>query len=274
MRKSAFLFCMACISFANAQIIRVEHFNAHTTHAPELFELFKAKFKLPLIYDYQEYGNFSSGGLWFGNITLEFVNYHGSIPGKALFKGIALEPIQHADAVVRMLDDYVVIHNPPVTARFTVDNVEKTFCTNIALKEPSSDDVLVFVCDYTDRAFINNLKKKARKIFTEQEGGPLGIIGLKKIIIQTAHLERTLQAWISIPGAKKTGNNHFSFLDGPEIIVEKADKDGIKEIQVQVRSVETASKFLTENQMLFMENKITLIDPEKVFGLRIILEQE
>ena len=273
MRKNAFLFCMACISFANAQIIRVQHFDAHTTHAPELFELFKTKFKLPLIYDYREYGNFSSGGLWFGNSILEFVNYEGLAPGKALFKGIALEPIQHTDAIVRMLDDYGVVHGPPVTAGFTVDNIEKTYWTNIALKEPGSDDVRVFVCDYTDRALVNNLKKKARKIFTEQGGGPLGIIGLKKIIIETSDLEKTLQGWISIPGAKKTGNNHFSFFDGPEIIVEKADKDGIKEIQVQVRSVEAASKFLMENQMIFMENKTILINPGKVFGLRIILEQ-
>jgi hypothetical protein len=81
-----------------------------------------------------------------------------------------------------------------------------------------------------------------------------------------------MQAWVSIPGAKKTGN-HFKFIEGPEIVVEKADRDGIKEIQVQVRSMEAASKFLTDNQMLSVENKITMIDPGKIFGLWIVLEQ-
>ncbi len=120
---------------------------------------------------------------------------------------------------------------------------------------------------------MNNPKKAARKIFAEEEGGPLGIIGLKKIIIGSSNFEKTVHAWISIPGAKKTGDNHFSFFDGPEIVVEKAEKDGIKEIQVQVRSMEAASKFLTENHMLSMQNNTTLIDPEKLYGLRIVLQQ-
>jgi hypothetical protein len=274
MRKVLFICCfISCSFFAGAQIAKVEHFNAHTTHATELFNLFKTKFQLPVIYDYQEFGNFSSGGLWLGNITLEFVNYQGLNTGITLFKGIALEPVQHADTILRMLDEFSVAHSNPVPARFTVDNVEKTYWTNIGLKDLSADDIRVFICDYTDRAFVNTPKKAARKTFMEDEGGPLGIMGLKKIIIGSANIEKALHAWISIPGAKKTGANHFSFFDGPEIVVEKAEKDGIKEIQVQVRSIEVASKFLTENNMLSMENTTTLIDPGKLYGLRIILQQ-
>jgi hypothetical protein len=251
----------------------VEHFNAHTIHAPELFELFKTKFRLPVIYDYQEFGNFSSGGLWLGNITIEFVNYQGLNAGPAIFKGISLEPIQHADSVLRMLDEFAIAHGTPSPARFRVDNVEKTYWTNIGLKDLSADDIRVFICDYTDRGFVNTPKKNARLLLDKEQGGPLGIMGLKMIIIGTKNVEKALHAWISIPGAKKTNNNHFSFFEGPEIVVEKADTEGIKEIQVQVKSVETASKFLTENHMLLIENDRTLIDPEKIYGLRIVLEQ-
>ncbi|MES2329072.1 MAG: hypothetical protein V4539_05675 [Bacteroidota bacterium] len=272
MRKLALIFCIACASLAEAQVVKVDHFYAHTTHAPELFELFKTTFKLPPVYDYQEFGSVSSGGLWLGNITLEFVNYSGLGAEKALFKGLALEPVQHTDTIVQLLDDYGVIYGPPAPVRFTVDGVEKTYWTNIVLKELSSNDIRVFICDYTDRSFLSDPKKKANKIFTDQAGGPLGIIGLRKIVVAASNMEKALHAWVSIPGAKKTGN-HFTFIDGPEIILEKSDKDGIKEIQVQVRSVEAASKFLTENQMLSVENKTTMIDPRKVFGLRIILEQ-
>ncbi len=273
MRKATFLFCMVCISFTNAQIVRVEHFDAHTTHAPELFELFKTKFKLPLIYGYQDHGNFSRGSLWFGNATIEFISDRELAPDKALFKCIALEPIQHTDTILRMLDDYGVLYNPPVVTKITVDNAGRNYRTNIALKELSSDDVHVFICDYTDRVFMNDTKKAAQKILTEKNGGPLGIMGLRKIIITTPDIEKILHAWVSIPGAKKTGN-YFYFFSGPEIVIEKGDKDGIKEIHVQVRSVETAAKFLSDNQMLLVEDKTALIDPEKLFGLRIVLEQE
>jgi hypothetical protein len=274
MRRILFIVCLLSAQFfAGAQISKVEHFNAHTIHAQELFELFKTKFRLPVIYDYQELGNFSSGGLWLGNITIEFVNYQGLNAGAAIFKGISLEPVQHADTVVRMLDEYAIAHSSPAPARFTVDNVEKTYWTNIGLKDLSADDVRVFICDYTDRNFVNTPKKNARLLLAKEQGGPLGIVGLKRIIIGTANVDKALHAWVSIPGAKKTDNNHFNFFEGPEIVLEKADKEGIKEIQVQVKSVETACKFLTENHMLCTENNITLIDPEKIYGLRIVLEQ-
>jgi hypothetical protein len=272
MRKVALIIYLACASIADAQVIKVDHFYAYSTNAPELFEMFKNKFKLPLIYDYQEFGNVSGGGLWLGNVTLGFVNYRGLGPEKALFKGLALEPVQHTDTITQILDDLGVVYNPPIPVRFTVDGVDKTYWTNIVLKDLTSGDIRVFICDYTDRNFLSAPKKAARKIFTEQGGGPLGIIGLRKIVVAASDIDKALQAWVSIPGAKKNGN-HFRFIDGPEIVVEKAEKDGIKEIQVQVRSVEAASKFLTDNQMLSTENKITMIDPGKVFGLRIVLEQ-
>lgn len=272
MRKIALIIYMACASLAEAQVIKVDHFYAYSNNAPELFEMFKTKFKLPAVYDYQEFGNVSSGGLWLGNITMQFVNYRGLGSDKALFKGLALEPVQHTDTITQILDDYGVVYNPPTPVRFMVDGVDKTYWTNIVLKDLTSGDVRVFICDYTDRSFLSAPKKAARKAFAEQGGGPLGIIGLRKIVIAASDVEKCMQAWVSIPGAKRTGN-HFKFIEGPEIVVEKAEKDGIKEIQVQVRSVEAASKFLTEHQMLSQENKITMIDPGKVFGLRIVLEQ-
>jgi hypothetical protein len=272
MRKIFLIIYMACTALAGAQVIKVDHFYAHSSNAPELFEMFKTKFKLPSIYDYQEFGNVSSGGLWLGNITMEFVNYRGLDSDKAIFKGLALEPVQHTDTITQLLDDYGVVYNPPTPVRFTVDGVDKTYWTNIVLKDLTSSDIRVFICDYTDRSFLSVPKKTARKIFAEQGGGPLGIVGLKKIVIAASDIEKSMQAWVSIPGAKKTGN-HFTFIEGPEIVVEKAEKDGIKEIQLQVRSVEAASKFLTDNQMLSAENKITMIDPGKVFGLRIVLAQ-
>jgi len=265
MRKMLFILCMASMIFsANAQILKVEHFNAHTTHAADLFEMFKTKFKLPVVYEYAAFGNYNSGGLWLGNTTLEFVNYEGLDPAKAIFKGIALEPIQHTDTIIRMLDEYGIAHDPPAPEKFR---------TNIVLKDLTSEDMRVFVCDYTSRAFVNDPKKAARKILAEENGGPLGIIGLKKIVIETTDLEKTLHAWISIPGAQKTGSNHFRFFEGPEIVVEKAGKNAVREIMIQVRSVDEASKFLSANNMLVIENANILIDPKKLSGLRIILQQ-
>jgi hypothetical protein len=123
----------------------------------------KQNSNLPAVYDYQEFGNVSSGGLWLGNIMLEFVNYRGGNSDKALFKGLALEPVQHTDTITQLLDDYGVVYNPPVPVRFTVDGVDKTYWTNIVLKDLTSSDIRVFICDYTDRSFLSLPKKTAGK---------------------------------------------------------------------------------------------------------------
>ena len=274
MRKLFFICCVVLGAFsARGQVVKAEHFNAYTPYAAELFELCKTKFKLPVIFNYRELAGFSSGGLWLGNIVLEFVNHNGSDNNKTLFKGIALEPIQHADTIVKILDAYGVAHGLPESTRVSVDNTEKLLWTNILIKDISADNIRVFVCDYADRVYINTPKKAARKIFNETGGGPLGIVGLKKIVIGSANISKALHGWISLPGVKRISENHFGFFDGPEIVVEKADKDGIKEIQVQVSSLEKATKFLSENKMLAVENNTTLIDPEKLYGLRIVLQQ-
>ena len=121
----ALLVSMRLIS--NAQITKIEHFNAHTTQASVLYDLFKSEFKLPVVYDYQIYGNFSSGGLWLGNVTLEFVDYTGNPYTQAVFKGIALEPLKTTDSIVAMLDNKAVAHASPVPTKFKVNGEDKTF---------------------------------------------------------------------------------------------------------------------------------------------------
>ena len=74
----------------NAQVDRIDHIYVKSSKAEELFDFFKNEIKLPIAWDYEDWGSFSSGGLFFGNANIEIIN--SDTMKWAEFKGIALEP--------------------------------------------------------------------------------------------------------------------------------------------------------------------------------------
>ena len=273
MKKALFIFLLALLSVSGqAQITKIDHFNAHSTEAAALYEFFTSHLRLPVVYAYQSYGNFSSGGLWLGNVTLEFVNYTGNpYTARAVFKGIALEPVNATDSIVALLDKSGVAHAAPVPTKFKVDGADKTFWTNTNLNDLCSADVRVFVCDYEDRAFVNTPKAAANDSLRAIQGGPLGIRGLKTIVLGVTNLEKASSEWAKTPGIKRVPHNGFQFAEGPDIRLQQADRDGVLEIQVQVKSKKAARRFLGQHQWLYREGASVLIDPGKINGLRILL---
>jgi hypothetical protein len=269
-KLSLFLLVSAWCTMLHAQINKVQHFNAHCgdNGAKELFTLFNKTFGLPVVYDYQSFGNFSSGGLWLGNITFEFVGHAGGDDNKAAIIGVSLEPTGHADAIVPVLDRVHITHEAPKVAQMD----GKPFYTVIYLKDFTADKRKIFVCDYADRKFIDGFSIRADSVFKANNGGPLGIVGLKTIVIGTTDLTVQTALWEKIPAIKKTGDHSFGFTDGPDIQLVPDSTECVKEIVVKVQSVEEARVFLSRQGYLKQEESVTMIDPDKVCGLWVILE--
>lgn len=87
----------------------MEHFYLISVNADSLFRLFNAKLGMPVVWDYQTWGEFSSGGVSLGNVVFEFVNYQGVT--KTKFEGIALEPKQSVEEFIKILDVNEVSHD-------------------------------------------------------------------------------------------------------------------------------------------------------------------
>jgi hypothetical protein len=256
-----------------AQITKIEHFNAHHAEAKTLFNLFKSTFNLPEIYPYQNFGPFSSGGLWLGNVTMEFVCPAANPPQKAIFKGVSLEPAQHTDSILPELNKRQIASYPPDPVKTTENGVEKTLWIITGFKDLSAPEQRVFMCDYQDRNWLNGLKKTADDSLKNLQGGPLGIIGMKTIVFGVTNPEKSAATWSLLPGIFASEGNRFSFKKGPNLVLRKSEKDGILEIIVQVKSLKNASFFLAQNQLLKLENGQVLIHPDKLYGLRIVLEE-
>jgi len=273
MKKIVFTFCLVLSGMSMyAQVTSVQHLNAHSRQAPELFKLFHETFGLPVVYDYQSFGSFSSGGLWLGNVTFEFVGAPASSGLPGFFFGIALEPKGHTDSIVTMLDERRIAHAVPEINYWNFKGKKEKFYTVTVLKDLSAKERRVFVCDYEQRDFIKSYSARADSLFKAGNGGPLRITGLKAIVIEVADKDKQAELWASIPGVKKINDHTFSFDGGPAIVLDQDGGDGIKEIIIKVQSKEKAAAFLAQQSCLKKENDRILIDPGKLDGLKVVLE--
>jgi len=265
------LFCPACLVYG--QVNKVQHITAHMPDAAEIFKLFNQSFGVPAVYDYQSFGSFSSGGLWLGNVTFETVGANGDDRDSAFFRGIALEPAAHTNAVDSLLDKIHINHSAPQISYWNYQGSKQKFYTVTDLTDLCAGTRRVFICDYEQRDFINGFSLKADSAFNAAQGGSLGLLGVKAVVIQTTNLAKQVALWKTIPGIKVKDAYRFGFETGPDVLVEPGPQDQIKEIVLKVRSSAKAAAFLAKENYLKKEGNTLMIDPGKLHGLRIILEE-
>lgn len=257
------------LQYVNAQVLGVENLTIRTTRARKLFLLFTDSLGLPAVFNYQLMGTEPGGRIWMGNTAFSFTEAAAGITG--LFSEISLEPVQHGGVLLETLKNYGIAHREPESIPCKVKNEEKPCWKNIGLTDLLADAWKVVITDDINPVFLSDQKKKAKKIFSERAGGSLGIVGVKQLVIGTTDPEKTGQAWVSIPGAKRKESNLFRFIEGPEIGLIKTATNEIKEIRIQVRSQAIAAAFLLQKGLLKKEGDLTLIDPAVMNGLRIVL---
>ena len=69
---------------------------------------------------------------------------------------------------------------------------------------------------------ITNGNVKADSVLKATNGGPLGVTGLKRIVIRVVAPANDAKVWAGIPGVKKISDYSYTFNDGPAVMIEKA----------------------------------------------------
>lgn|SRR6185503_13034243 len=265
------LFFSSCMVYG--QVNKVQHITAHVPGAADVFKLFSQTFGVPVVYDYQSFGSFSSGGLWLGNVTFETVGANGSDRDSAFFKGIALEPATHTNEIDAVMDKVPLNHSGPQISYWNYQGSKQKFYTVTDLTDLCAGARRVFICDYEQRDFINSFSVKADSAFNAANGGSLGLLGVKVIVIQTTNPAKQVALWKTLPGIKVKGAYRFGFKTGPDVLIEQGPEDAIKEIVLKVRSAVKAEASLAKENYLKIEENTLLIDPGRLYRLRIILEE-
>ncbi len=264
---------------------RVDHFFVESDQAHSLFTFFKDTFQLPMSWPFSDRGaredhpqGFASGGLWLGNVILEFASFphDRDKPVKTEFRGIAFEPAGGADETAAEL----VKRDIPRTEvennmRQGSDGKMRVAWSTVGLKDLPPFETDVFFCDYKFRKAVAARRKAADDKLAARNRGPLGIVGAAEITVGVQDLEEARSKWSALLApSPRISEDAFIFADGPRIRFVRAQSPGIQGIVLSVRSLNEAEKFLAERDLLARDEAGHIsISPEAIDGLSIRLVQ-
>ena len=276
------LFLSICLTFlyllvyapAQSQVNKIEHFFASSPKAERLFQFFSQELELPVVWKYQSWGDFASGGVTLGNVAFELVTFKGA--DTTSFNGIALEPTYHMEEFQKDLDKVGIAHD-------TIDNSNVSTDSSGTLrgwslftpKDLLPTEANLFVCDYKERQRIIDNRKKASDKLLVTNGAGLGVVSLKEIVVSTTDFKKYDEQFAKLPGVKKVKNGLFSFSDGPDLRLQADGKNYIPKIVIKVHSLKKAKEFLERKKILGKVNTYSIfILPEAIDGLQIELVEK
>jgi hypothetical protein len=221
-------FLLSCSTREQVSIKKVEHFYISSNNAMNIFQILTEQFGLPVVWDYQDWGGFSSGGITLGNVVLELIE--GQASQSQTHYGIALEPSQSLKRTISFLDSAHISHGRISRA---------ADWSTMSLKNLLPDNIDLFLCDYHDREFIRLDRKRAIDTLVLNNGGALGIQFLKEIVIGTEYPAEFEKEWAKIPGLVKKGNE-FHFPEGPNLKLIPSDSSFFA-LTIKVKSIHKAN---------------------------------
>jgi hypothetical protein len=255
------LFLFACITSADiaaqtvsdAAVSRIDHFLIEQRNADESFQLFATQFKIPVIWPMAHYGPFSSGGLYFGNVVVEFGQFAalaGSAPENPRLAGIAFQPPHSAAASIAELEQLRIAHGPAEPFTTYRDGKMQTLWTNVRIIGIAPADTWLFVCEYhidtkSGQAAAGNELKKV-------EGGPLGLLRVKEILVETANLQATGARWKALlSSANQQEAGVFAMSGGPAVQLVLGKREALRLLTLEVSSLSQAKAALTERNVTY-----------------------
>lgn len=256
----------------------MEHFYLVSDQAEELYNFFRDELRLPVVWPYNSYGDFASGGLTLGNVAIEFVTEKGDRAGAAgtEFRGIAFEPVGDADEAAAELKQRGIPHGAPDPYTFTWDGQERVGWVTIALKAFPPVGAYVFLCDYKHREEVAAGRAAASNELAVTGGGPLGVTSLREIVVGVKSVSDASRQWGKLLDApRRSAGPVFTFGPGPGVRIVNAEAEGIQGIVVGVKSAARAKEYLAERRMFGGENQEELwIAPAAIGGLRVTLVED
>lgn len=251
---------------------QIDHILIASSEAKELFSLLSGTFQLPVAWPMADYGSFASGGVAVGNVNLEIIQDSASAAGtvKSRWSGLALEP-EPLRISLAELDARGIRHGAAVPFR---SKLFTTRWTTVGLPEVSSDAVEVFLCQFADDLSARRLRSLEQ--LQSRAGGPLAVHSIREIVYGARDVKRMQAHWqkllnplpASSPGVWPVGA-------GPALRVIPADTDGIRGLVVNVKSLETARRFLKEHGLLGAEPPAALtVAGSPLHGLNVTLVEQ
>lgn len=257
-----------------APVIRqVDQLQITSVDPDGLFRIFTETLELPVVWPLTRNQQYVTGAFSTGNLTVEIYRYEGTQQSPAAhFSGIIFEPYP-MDYVLDELKYLRVRHGKPETHVSTLPGgKEGVLWTRVELPSISRLSFRAFLYEYSPSFLrVEVRRKQLGNRLTLNDGGPLGLLGAKEIVIAAADMAKERKAWEQILG-KPSSSGTFTAGTGPAIRVVGGQEDRLEELVLRVKSLNSARNHLKAEKLQGPGSAQTLLlNSSRIQGLKVRL---
>ena len=264
---------------ASPPIRQIDHIMIRTGNPQDLYAFFTETLQLPVAWPITSpRAGVVTGGVGFGNVNVEAIQFPGQTDSRPRLVGFALEPSGLDESLSELNRRGITFDEPRPLIAAGPDGSRKTLWTNVTLRQfsdadnPANATLHIFVSEYSASYLnVDERRSRLRKQLVESSGGPLGVVDVKEVIIGATDLEMARGLWQRLlDPARSVTSNTWLVGNGPAIRLVSATDNRIQTMIVRVASLERAKAFLRDKQLLGRESDgQAAIDPSKIGGLDI-----
>ena len=263
-------------------IRQIDHIMIRTGDPRELYALFAETLRLPVAWPLTSpRAGVMTGGVGFGNVNVEAIQFPGQTDPRPRLLGFALEPSALDDSVIELNRRGLTSGEPRPLVATGPDGSKRTLWTNVTLRQFSDSDspadatIHIFLSEYNP-TFVNVDERRARlrAQLIGDGGGPLGVVEVKEVIIGTVDMATARRWWQRLvdPTPSAGSSTTWQIGAGPAVRLVPANENRVQALLIRVTSLERAKAFLGEKQLLGVDTagQVT-IEPSKIGGLDLRL---
>ena len=266
---------------ASPPIRQIDHVMIRTGNPPELYSFFAETLRLPAAWPMTSpRPGVMTGGVAFGNVNVEAIQFPGQTDPRPRLVGFALEPAALDDSVLELNRRGLSTGERRPLVATAPDGSRRTLWTNVTLRQfsdsenPADATIHIFLSEYS-ATYVNVDERRARlrSQLGNTDGGPLGVVDVKEVMIGAADVEAARRQWQTLlDPLPPTTSNTWQIGSGPAVRLVAANENRIQALVIRVASLERARAFLRDRQLLGADaaGQVT-IDPSKVGGLDLRL---
>lgn len=258
-------------------IRQIDHIMIRTGNPLELYTFFTGTLQLPVAWPITSpRAGVTTGGVGFGNVNVEAIQFPAQKDAQPRLVGFALEPSSLTESMTELTRRGITLGERRPLIAAGADGSKNTLWTNVTLRPFSDSDgpadatMHLFLSEYSP-AYVNVEERRARlrRQLVAGGGGPLGVVEMKEVIIGATDVAAARRLWQSLlDPIPSSAPDSWQIGDGPAVRLIPAAENRIQTLVIRVASIERATTFLRDKRLLRAdpEGRPT-IDPSKVGGL-------
>lgn len=238
-------------------VLKIDHVLIEPEDSFEFFQFLSQDLKFPVVWEYKDYGEVVTGGVYCGNVKIESLNFD-QMDANSTIGGIAFDPYLSTEETIVEMEQRSISHGETKVRPFgkvtAINNLLPSFA--------------IFFCEFANPDEIEEQHKDSQQKLEELDGGPLGVEEVIQLVVKYND-DKLLGEWKKLLVVDQLSDGEFIYSESsPNIHFIKSDKNELESMVFRVKSIERTKKYLLSKNMLGTEtDEFIETDPETFFGV-------